>query len=106
MKISFIFLLLAFILQSVHVHAHIDRTIIIKGKLTKFDKTKALVETETGAVQVPSQSVKAMQYRTGQTVLIYVDIIDFISMNEEKLKKHAILKAEGADKIQYEKSNQ
>ena len=67
--------------------AYVDRTIVIRGVLKDFDGEIARVQTETGMVKIPSNEVKSMHYQSGQPVMIFVDIADFLSLNKDAIAK-------------------
>lgn len=68
-----------------------ERTLVLEGKLVRFDDKTAELEHLTGHVRVPASAVKRFKYQAGQNVIVYVDIADFLELNRELLARNKIL---------------
>ena len=65
----------------------VDKQVILKGKLISFDDKLAIIQTETGRVNVPAASVKEMKYVPGQNVVVFVGFKELIEDNMDRLKQ-------------------
>ena len=72
---------------SLSANAYVDRNIIVKGVLKDFDSKTAVVQTETGTVNVPPSAVRALNYHSGQSVMLMIDIADFLDLNRTAIAK-------------------
>lgn len=82
-----VILALSVYLFCLQADAYVDRNIVVKGELKSLGEKISEITTETGTVNVPSDAVRANKYRPGQSVMLFVDIADFLDFNKDKLAK-------------------
>ena len=71
--------------------AYVENNVILKGKLIQFDEKVAILEINKNEVRVPAPSVKMMDYRPGQNVVVFVDFHDLIQLNQKQPEAKGII---------------